>query len=452
MSRRHIFGLAILTAIVGTPARAQIPISRDLIPTRMGLARVALERHWMTLVPLLGTERVIEISIADKLVFTQTNLANFSAIDSESGRILWTVNLGRRLGDAQPASTNSRMVFVTNSNHLFALDRQTGRTIWNEDLKTRPTSPTACDEERVMVGLETGLLHGFDLREHDDKGAVKKDAQGNPIFATRPIFAWNWQTTGPMSSQPLPAGRLVAFGAYDGKLYVALSDSRTMLYRVPTGGEIVASLGSYGNRTVLVPSADMNVYAVDLFSAKVNWAFSSGAPVMQQPLVANNDCYVTNNAGVLSAVDVTSGTARWSTQTHGGRLLAVSGTRIYLESVDDDLFIVDRGTGRVVADPRATHNRAGLNLRGYDLGPTNAINDRIYMATASGLMICLREIGQIQPRPLRDPKEKPLGYIPPEGLPEEKPRVEPIAEPKDENAAPAGTPAPEGAKEEPAPQ
>ena len=42
-----------------------------------------------------------------------------------------------------------------------------------------------------------------------------------------------------------------------------------MLYRIATGGEIAAPLGTYGTRTVLIPSADKNVYAVDLFGASV---------------------------------------------------------------------------------------------------------------------------------------------------------------------------------------
>ena len=115
-------------------------------------------------------------------------------------------------------------------------------------------------------------------------------------------------------------------------------------------------------------------------------------------------------------MDAKTGVARWTTSTHGGRLIAVSKTRLYLESHDEDLFIVDRATGRIVADPRATFSRAGLNLREYALGPTNTLNDRLYLGTHSGVIICLREIAQVKPRALRDPKAKPFGYIPPEGI------------------------------------
>jgi len=78
-----------------------------------------------------------------------------------------------------------------------------------------------------------------------------------------------------------------------------------------------------------------------------------------------------------------------------------------------------------------TLQRAGLNLREFTLALTNDLTDRLYTATPGGLVLSLREIGQLQPRPLRDPKLPPFGYIPPEG-----------AMPTPAAAPPAETPAP----------
>jgi outer membrane protein assembly factor BamB len=440
MARRYV--LAWVAAILAaTTARGQMLYSRDLIPTRAALARLGLERHWMGFVPLTGAERVLSISIADTLFFAQTNKANFHVYDAESGRELWTVNLGSASATAQPASVNSRLVFVTNATQLFALDRPTGRFVWAADLHALPTSSTACDEQQVMVGLSNGKLASYVLYDPGDK---------RKVLYQEPRPWWNWQTSrGALTSRPLPAQQFVAFGGQDGKLYVALSALPVdlipvMLYRIATGGEVAAPLGAYGTRTVLVPSGDNNVYAVDLFAAKVTWVYPSGAPVMQEPLAADDDVYAVNTAGLLTALDARTGAQRWTTSTHGGRLISVSGKRIYLESYDDDLFIVDRGAGQILADPRATAQRAGLNIREYTIGLTNNLNDRLFMATPSGLVICLREMGQTAPRPLRDPKLPPFGYVPPEGaLPKTGSEAAPGAAtpPAGEGAAPA--PAPE---------
>jgi PQQ-like domain len=155
---------------------------------------------------------------------------------------------------------------------------------------------------------------------------------------------------------------------------------------------------------------------VDLLTSQVLWAFPSGAPISQAPLALDNDVFVVNDAGQLSSLDPATGSPRWTVSTQGGPLLAIGQKRIYLESHDRDLFIVDRASGQILVDPRATHERAGFNSRHFELGQTNRQNDRIYYGTHSGLMICLREIGQLTPHNLRDRSKPPFGTIPVEGV------------------------------------
>src|SRR5262249_33682807 len=116
-------GLAVLTPL---SAYAQIPFPRDLIPTRTALGRLGLEQHWMAVVPIVRTERLLSISLHGDLFFAQTNQANFYTFEAESGRLLWSAYLGDETRSAQSASVNSRLVFVTNGNQLFALEKRTG--------------------------------------------------------------------------------------------------------------------------------------------------------------------------------------------------------------------------------------------------------------------------------------------------------------------------------------
>jgi hypothetical protein len=253
-----------------------------------------------------------------------------------------------------------------------------------------------------------------------------------------------------METRPLPAGKFVVFGSDDGKVYVALADEHSMLYRIPTGGPIGLGFATHGTRTLLAPSGDNNLYAIDLFTAQVLWSHPSGAPIQQEPMVAGDDVFVVNTAGQLTSVDVKTGSVRWTNSTQGGRLIAIGAKRIYLESHDEDLFIIDRATGQTTADPQTTLHRAGLNLRPYDYGITNRFNDRLYFATASGLIIALREDGQLSPRLLRDPKEVPFGTIPAEGV-SLTPKATPVAEPTAPPAEGTAPPPAEGAVPPPAP-
>ena len=215
MIRRYALAW-VLAILAVTPSLAQIPFSRDLVPKRSAMARLGLERHWMALVPIFATERLLSISLAGNMLFAQTNMANFYAYDAESGRLLWTTHLGRETRAAQPASVNSRLVFVTNSNELYALERPTGRVVWVQNMEALPTSSTACDEQHVMVGLSNGKLVAFDLYAAGDKTKALYEV---------PRASWNWQTGGgSLTSRPLPAQQFVAFGGRDGRLYVALSE------------------------------------------------------------------------------------------------------------------------------------------------------------------------------------------------------------------------------------
>ncbi len=435
MSRRTVLALAwMLLVFPVLPVKAQIPFPRDLVPTRMALARLGLERQFMAVAPLTRDERVLGMSMADGLVFAQTNHGQFHVFDAETGQHFWSTQLGPHSAKARPASANSFAVFVTNLNQLYALDRQTGRLIWAQELPALPSSSTAADEERVMVGLSNGKIYAYTLKTPDEKK--------NMVISGKPIEAWNWQTSATMETRPLPAQKMVVFGSDDGKIYVVMAEERQSLYRFATGGAIGQGLGTVGTRLLLIPSADRNLYGLDLFTAQVLWSYPSGAPIVQQPMVAGDDIFVVNTAGLLTSVDPANGSPRWTISTQGGRLLAIGASRIYLESSHDDLFIIDRKTGQTIADPRATHDRAGLNLREYEFGWTNRENDRLYFATTSGMIIGLREMGKTTPTPLRDPKAQPFGYIPREGVSltppvappaEEKPEAEKNAEP-----APAG--------------
>jgi outer membrane protein assembly factor BamB len=355
--------------------------------------------------------------------------------EADTGRLLWSAQLGERTGFARGVASNSFAVFVSNADILFALDKRTGRTIWRHNFGHIPTTSPACDENRAMIGLKSGKIYAYELKVKDDKGKES--------VLTAPLEAWNWQTGGPMLTRPLPAENVVAFGSSDGKAYVVMAFERTPLYRISTGGPIGQGLAGFGTRTLLIPSADNNLYAVDLFTSKVLWTFPSAAPIEQEPLVSDQDIYAINTAGNLSSLDPTTGLPLWTTATQGGQLVAVTATKVYLRSYNLDLFMIDRKTGTTLADPGQTLIRAGLNLRDYDQNIVNRFNDRLYFATGSGMIVCLRETAQAEPRPLKDPKAPPFGYIPPEGI-KLTPPTPPGAEPKIELGVP-GRAEPRGA-------
>jgi len=418
MNRRRLLPACLLLMsaglATGPTARSQGALPRNVIPSRNSLDRLGLERAWSAQVPLGGgRDQVIALSQAEDLVFAQTNSGTFAAFDAETGRLRWSVGLGVGSPEAKPATVNSYAVFVSDGFALHALDRGTGRELWKVQLGDLCTSSTGATDSRVYVGLQNGKITAYNPRSLTSARATfqrfKKEAGS---------FAWTWQTNAKITARPIPGGPVVAFASQDGKVYVAvdpIEEGRpsTILFRWPSSGPIVASMGTYGTRTLLVPSTDHSIYAIDLFTGDLLWNYSTGAPIEQEPLVADEDVYVVNARRAMTALDAKSGTPRWTLPSGAARLLAVGAKRVYAQTIDRDLEIVNRSNGALLFGARDTLQRAGLNLRDYTLAFTNHTNDRIYLATQAGVVIALREAGQVRPLMLHKPGAHPFGFIPP---------------------------------------
>jgi outer membrane protein assembly factor BamB len=374
------------------------------------------------------------------------------------------------------------LAFATNGNFMHAIDRATGRKVWSQRMEANASSPVAATLDLVMVGLANGKLHALSLEKAKEQRFQKQTgAPGG--------FAWNFSTNGPITAEPIPTPKVVAFASTGGKLYVSSIDPPQVLHRSQPMGELIASMAAYGTgpeSLLIVPSTDRNLYGINLFTGIQRWVFPTGAPITAQPLVgggsstggpgtSGNDLgdptvYVLNDAGQLFAIDPETGRSRWnqlvpvfgtereqvdpetgrrevvrqyvrdpetgglatapkSVGTAADQILALSPTRIYLENGFGDLAIVDRATGELLAGPADTLQRAGVNLRSYSLANTNDVNDRIYLATPGGSIVCLREIGATSPVPLREASSQAFGYLDDPNAPQETrtPPVVPVA-------------------------
>src|SRR5262249_30410728 len=107
MSRRLLFAGLILGSLWPVvSSRAQVPFPRKLIPGRAALERVGLERDWFAVIPLVESERLLKISTSGDLIFAQTSYAMPHTYDAETGRPLWSAQLGERTGFARGVASN----------------------------------------------------------------------------------------------------------------------------------------------------------------------------------------------------------------------------------------------------------------------------------------------------------------------------------------------------------
>jgi outer membrane protein assembly factor BamB len=440
--------LAALAVLFGAAsAPAQIGFDRDSLLTRTALGRLGLEKNWSTVVPLGSSDdRVLNLSRSHGMLFAQTSGGMIHAYDAETGRYLWGTALSRGMVQAFPAAVSGDVVITTAGQTIFGLDRRTGRIAWKGLLDGLPATGVVADDEYAVLGQQNGKLTAYNLLDRS-----KKDPPGH----SPGTFAWAVQTEGTLHARPMVTPRVVVFGSQDKRVYASvipeLGAARVEpLYRFLTDGPIRAPLAGYGTRLLIVPSEDEKLYGIDLFRGQAKWSVSTGDPINHEPLVVDNEVFAVNSRGRVIAINGDTGQVLWDRATEGLDILAVSPARVYLMTPNHDLVILDRSTGQILASARDVVERAGLNTRQFTVEFTNEEDDRIYLATPSGMLYSLREMGRLKPVPLRDPNLPEFGYIPPEGLREEKPAPIGQAPPGlvPAEPAPAANPADAGADDE----
>jgi outer membrane protein assembly factor BamB len=230
-------------------------------------------------------------------------------------------------------------------------------------------------------------------------------------------YLYSWQTEKAITSKPLMNEKLMAFASQDGKVYLASLKDRKIIHRVMTKGPIRGNMGLYGVQQLLVGSDDHKIYSIDLFEPEneaTNWVFPTSAPLDHAVVVAGDDAYTVTKDGILYAINAKQGTEKWQLQIGKAKLLAITPTKIYGVTVDGAMAVVNRADGTVAVTPEQSYHSFGVDLKNYSARLANDRNDRIYLASDDGLLLCLRELGQVTPTPLRDPKLPKFGTTPQE--------------------------------------
>jgi len=115
--------------------------------------------------------------------------------------------------------------------------------------------------------------------------------------------------------------------------------------------EAVGSSAAIVDGTVYVASMDGVLHAIDLATGKARWQYATGGSVEESsPAVREGVVYVGDLDGVLHAVDATTGKARWTFKAEGEIRSSPNwlGDRIYFGSYDQHLYCLSAATGALI--------------------------------------------------------------------------------------------------------
>jgi outer membrane protein assembly factor BamB len=447
-------------------------------------AQHGLVRPWLSQVELDQVRSKIgSVMLFEGVLYIQTTTATIHAIDAETGRTVWSQQIGRPDYPTMPPDAKGDFLAAVNGSQLYLVNRLTGEVICDKAIKDAPGGGPAISSKRIFVPTETGLIISYRIElpekpkkeSHNSSGKGKTEpvstsaapiAVGPPpkiqlAKKVPPVFC---QSFGRALVQPLVTrddvgGEYVVWPTDRGYLNLGrvsrdVEDSVGVKYRLETGATIIARpaylppdpkvLGDAG--MVFAGSCDGFVYAIQEETGATAWRFSTGEPIVEPPAVIGNRVYVATQLGGMFCLSRKNGRNVWRAEGVM-RFIAASKTRVYALDDAGRLLILDAASGsRLDAVPLS---RTCTVL-------ANSDTDRIYLIGRSGLIQCLHETEQTEP--LTHNKERKdaakAGLTPPEPKKEttaEKPARKPpkkASEPK-EHKEPKATKEPKPLKEKP---
>jgi outer membrane protein assembly factor BamB len=380
MSRLRIPLLSFLAvAFLISPAWAQSPQRGQQLTPESTLNRYGLTRSWWSNGAVNAQRDRLAFIVADEThLFLQATSGVVTAFRADTGKFLWSRLIGSADRSIYPVTTTDALVFVLNGVRLYAIKKDTGDIVWQLGLPGQPASSAAADSLHVYVGFMDGSLYAFNVKKTRELYSENK----LPQFSDSAVM-WRYRTSKAVSSPAIPAGDLVVFASRNGSLYTVTADERKLVFQFETDAALSAPIVRYRD-TLLLASEDFNFYALSLRNGKLGWQFTAGLVIRKAPVLIGDEVYLFPHHGNMYKLSAETGQPFWSVPRMEDFLAATS-SRVYVADRYNNLVILARDSGQVLGTMPL-----GLFTRHF----ANDRSDRIYVATESGLVMCLHELGR----------------------------------------------------------
>ncbi|MEE9269254.1 MAG: PQQ-binding-like beta-propeller repeat protein [Candidatus Krumholzibacteria bacterium] len=256
-----------------------------------------------------------------------------SALDRESGGVVWTVKSAGGIG-ASPAVAGKNVVVADYRGQVRLLHADTGKEIWKRTLPQRVVSSPCIMGGRVLVGCYDGFAYCLDMGD----GRV----------------LWKRGTRGRIrGSSGAGQGRFYV-PSYDGYVYALAGETGKVRWRHRLGGNIAGAAIPYGDR-VIVGAPTGEVYALRAEDGSVLWRYQTGDAVKSSAVVVSGRVYVGSNDHHVYCLNLADGKLIWKYKT-GDVVLsrpAVYGGRVFVGSYDQYMYCLDAMTGALIDRYRA---------------------------------------------------------------------------------------------------
>jgi len=382
----------------------------SVLPSEDLLGRFGITRMWWSQATIdPSRDRVAFLVVDEENVYVQTKGGAVTAFDSESGKRLWSAQLGRPDQPRFALTTNENLALVVSGTLIHAVDRWTGELMWRVKVPGPPSTSPELDSRNVYIGTIDGSIYALSLERIEalwDKNRLPQWSQSAVL--------WRYKTTREVSVPPVSNGAMVlaasgsGSGARASALYSISTLRRELRFQFETNAPISAPLAVIQEEPapgedeptwfVYMASQDFNVYCLNAVTGTLRWEFISGMPIHLAPHVIDEQLFLLPSHGGLFCLARRSGLERWWRAEITG-FVAATPLHVYASDARGNLVTLSREDGAVVGS---------FPLRQFDVRYANAVTDRMFLATSTGLVMCLRESGRELPLYHKRPELRPI--------------------------------------------
>lgn len=274
------------------------------------------------------------------------------AVRLADGQRAWAFATGAAIQGA--ALVVAESVFALNdSGTVFSLDRTTGALRWKTSIGGGDVPrrlPAATEFSYDFAGAAPVCADGV---------LYIPSAQGEVLALAADTGEIQWRTAvgGLLRASVCVADDRVVVGSWSGRVTTLRREDGATLWTFSTGGPITSAPVRCGD-AVLVGSRDSKLYALALNDGSLRWArFHAGSWIESAPRLEDGVLYLgSSDLRTVTALDPTTGAARWSTDVLGWSwgtpavtaeyiFAGTAGATGYPIAQDGGLVALDRRTG-----------------------------------------------------------------------------------------------------------
>jgi outer membrane protein assembly factor BamB len=235
--------------------------------------------------------------VRGKMLFVAGHDQRVSALNTLSGKVLWTYETGNEVS-VTPVIAGDTIVVASKDGVVSALDVASGKQKWQVRTGEKILSSPVVDEQSDTVYLGSNDLFLYALRLSDGKVIWR-------------YYAEDYRYGGLYVSPGLDKER-VYIGAKNGVMHGVWRQTGKLAWQTELGSSMYDAPLVVGNH-IYIGAYDRSIYALDALTGAIQWRRGLDEWPQGTPVLIGETLYVGTHAGTLYGIQVNNGTTVWQT-------------------------------------------------------------------------------------------------------------------------------------------